>query len=136
MNKRILIIDDEETVRELLVKVFKQAGFESYSAADSHDALEMISQTNFQVFFIDLSMPGMSGIELVRILRKEMPVSFFFAMTGFTSVYDLVRCREAGFDDYFSKPLDLKQITDCVNEAFVKIDRWRQPGKKPDSITL
>jgi len=68
----------------------------------------------------------MNGIELCKRLKRERPTAFFFAITGFSSVFDLVKCREAGFDDYFIKPITIKDIVEAVEEAINRIARWKK----------
>jgi len=125
-ERRILIVDDEESIRELLTKAFEEAGYEPTCVASAEEALEMAKNNHFQVYFLDLLLPGMNGVELCRRIRKAKPTAFIFAMTGYASVFDLVQCREAGFDDYFPKPFKIQLLTQTAKESFAKLDRWRK----------
>ena len=121
-----MIVDDEEAIITLMVHAFSRAGYDTISAQSGEDALKILEQDKIQVMFLDLNMPGMDGIELCRIIRKDMPMAMIFAITGYASLFELADCREAGFDDYFKKPADIKTLVSAVEKAFQKIDRWKK----------
>jgi len=126
LKQKILVVDDLESIRDLLHDAFLKEGFEVYTAESSEEALPIIYRENIQVHFYDLHLPGMNGIELCRAVRKKRPVDLIFAMTGHPSIYALVECREAGFDDYFIKPFDLRIIIENTKRAFETIKRWKR----------
>ena len=76
--------------------------------------------------FFDLSMPDMNGLELCCQVRQSRPVDLIFALTGYSSLFELAECRGIGFDDYFTKPADLKLLKQVVEDAFEKQRRWRR----------
>ena len=94
--------------------------------AGCRKAIEFVKNKKIDIYFLDINLPGMNGIELCKRLKRERPTAFFFAITGFSSVFDLVKCREAGFDDYFIKPITIKDIVEAVEEAINRIARWKK----------
>jgi len=126
MKQKILIVDDLESIRELMRDTFSKKGFEVYTAESSEEALPIINSENVQIHFYDLHLPGMNGTELCREVRKKRPVDLIYAMTGHPSIYALVECREAGFDDYFIKPFDIRIIIDTTERAVETIERWKR----------
>jgi len=68
----------------------------------------------------------MNGIELCRQIKKDKPVSIIYAITGWTGLFEVEECREAGFDDYFTKPFQLDVLFKAVDDAFEKLDRWKR----------
>jgi CheY-like chemotaxis protein len=70
-------------------------------------------------------MPGMNGIQLCKEIRKINPMSIIHAVTGYASLFELTDCREAGFDDYYTKPVKLELLYRAAEEAFNKIERWK-----------
>ncbi|MCP4724205.1 MAG: response regulator [bacterium] len=127
MDKRkILVIDDEKSIRDLFEKVFKGEGYEVITAETAEHALEIYENSGIHVLFIDLQLPGMNGLDLCRIIKEKDPVSICHAVTGYTSVYDLVECREVGFDDYFVKPVRIEALLNAAMEAFEKLGRWKK----------
>ena len=71
-------------------------------------------------------MPGMNGVELCREMRRRWPWCIVLAVTAYASVYELVACREAGFEDYFVKPVEMEELLTSVAYAFKKIGHWKQ----------
>ncbi len=126
MKNKILIVDDMESIRELLRDAFTKVGFDVFTAESSEEAFPIINKENIQVHFYDLHLPGMNGIDLCIEVRKKRPVDLIFAMTGHPSIYALVECREAGFDDYFIKPFDLRLILETTERAFDSLKRWKK----------
>ncbi|MEA1968722.1 MAG: response regulator, partial [Thermodesulfobacteriota bacterium] len=126
IQNKILIVDDEKAIITLMEQFFSRAGYEVRSAESGEDALELLQKDIIQVMFLDLNMPGMNGIELCRAIRKDMPMAMIFAVTGYASLFELSDCREAGFDDYFKKPIKIKTLIDAAENAFEKINRWKK----------
>ena len=125
MNGRILVVDDDISVRDLFQTVFVDAGYEVVLAESGEEALSILQKQDINVIFLDLKLFGMNGIELCRLIRKFKPVSLIYAMTGWGALNDIEECREACFDDYFNKPVSLYAILKAVEDAFEKLDRWR-----------
>ena len=86
--------------------------------------MAILEQEKFPLLLLDLNLPGIDGIELCKRVRKLLPISIIIAITGYASMFHLLDCREAGFDDYFIKPVPIKTLLDEVELAFKKIDRW------------
>jgi len=126
MTKRVLVVDDEAPIRELMTEALSRSGCEVVTAASGEEALERLRQGNLQVMLLDLKLPGMDGVELARRIKRERPMAIMYAMTGYSSLFELADCREAGFDDYFLKPLRLEDISTAINQAFEKLERWRR----------
>ncbi len=126
MKGKILIVDDEASVRELFSGVFTDEDYEVIAAEDGSQALEILKKDNIDVIFLDLKLFGMNGIDLCRQIRETKPVSMIFAITGWAPLFEIEECREAGFDDYFEKPLDMDMLLDIVTDAFKKLKRWKR----------
>ncbi len=125
-KQKILVVDDEAGIRSMFRQSFNRAGYAVQTAASAEEALDHLEHENMDVMFFDLDLPGMDGIELCRLIRKDRPMAIIYAVTGYASLFELADCREAGFDDYFIKPTDIKNLITCAKEAFAKIDRWKQ----------
>lgn len=126
IEKKILVVDDEEIIREMLKEAFTKADYAVQIAGSGEEALKTLEADNIQVMFLDLKMGEMDGLELCRRIRKDRPLAFIFAMTGYSSLFDLVECREAGFDDYFIKPINLEIFFNTARDAFEKLNRWKK----------
>jgi len=129
MDKTILIVDDAAPVRELLSSALSKRGYSITAVESAQAALDKLQGNYFHVMFIDLHMPDMSGVELCEKIRRNYPLCFMYAMTAYVSIFALTECREAGFDDYFVKPVNIDMFDRAAKEAFEKIQRWSsKPG--------
>lgn len=126
MNNKILVVDDELSIRKLLDKAFSKKGYDIVTAESGEEALKILDGENIQVMFLDLKLPGINGIELCRQIRKDNSIACIYAMTGFGSLFELSDCRDAGFDDYFLKPVDLEVFIKTAEDAFSKLERWKK----------
>lgn len=126
---KILVVDDEVSMRELMESFFKEAGYEVFLAEGAKEALVILQLNDIDVIFLDLKLFGMNGIELCRQIRKTKPVPMIYAMTGWSALFEIEECREAGFDDYFEKPLDMDELLVVVERAFERLGRWKNRYK-------
>ena len=136
--KSILIVDDDEFIRLAYKKTFAKSEFQVQTAGNAEEALAIMRQAPADVLFLDLDLPGMNGVELGQEIHRHWPSSILIAVTGFTSIFELVRCREAGFDDYFTKPVGTRQLMAAATEAVKKLDRWKELSGAPqldDDVT-
>ena len=116
---RILIVDDEPLNVDYLEQELEGRGFETESAANGLEALERVAASPPDLVLLDVMMPGMDGISLLRILKADpetrlMPVVL---MTALNAVEDRVRGIEAGADDFLSKPVDERELLARINTA-------------------
>jgi len=125
-EKRILVVDDEEPIRDLFECAFTRAGYSVRTADSAEKALEIVQNTPFWVLFLDLNLPGMNGVDLCRRIRQEYPMAIPIAVTGYASLFELTDCRSAGFEDYFTKPVNLAELLDAAEQAFRKLERWKK----------
>ncbi|MBM4309904.1 MAG: response regulator [Deltaproteobacteria bacterium] len=129
MEKTVLIVDDAAPVRELLASALSKRGYTVTAVDSAQAALDRLQESYFHVMFVDLHMPDMSGVELCEKIRRNYPLAFIYAMTAYVSIFALTECRQAGFDDYFVKPVNIDLFDRAAKEAFEKIKRWSsRPG--------
>jgi CheY-like chemotaxis protein len=122
----MMIVDDEVSIRDLFLSAFSDAGYSVHLAENGEQALRILKQQEIDLIFLDLKLFGMNGIELCRQIKKDKPVSIIYAITGWTGLFEVEECREAGFDDYFTKPFQLDALFRAVEDAFEKLDRWKR----------
>ena len=125
-DKKVLVVDDEPDLRDLYSQAFRKSGYDVKVAESAEKAMAMFRMERFFVVFLDLNLPGMSGIELCRRLKEESQMIIPYAVTGYASMYELTNCREAGFEDYFTKPVRLNLLEQAADHAFRKLERWTQ----------
>ena len=124
-SKKILVVDDENTIRDLLEYSLGKAGYSVRSAASGDEALEILGQESIPVMFIDLGLDvgAMNGFELCEQIRKKNSNAIIYALTGYAQLFDPNEFRKAGFDDYFAKPVNVEAICQVLRNSFEKIDR-------------
>ncbi|MCP4725311.1 MAG: response regulator [bacterium] len=120
-NNKILVVDDDEGIRKLFVEVFTQYGFNVSSAENGKDALALLEDEKIQVMFLDLKMPGMSGVELCGRIRRKYPDAQIFAVTGFFNEFEPDDLKNAGFNEYFFKPVVLTELVETAQKAFASL---------------
>jgi len=114
---KILIVDDELSVRDSLNKWFREEGYEVHTAEDANEALTRIAETKFDAALLDIKMRGTDGIELQKRLHEIDPELISIMMTGYASVETAVEALKNGAYDYVTKPLDPDEIAHIVKNA-------------------
>ena len=114
---RLLIVDDELSVRDSLGKWFREEGYEIGTAESASDALTRMAEGKWDLALLDIRMRGTDGIELQRRLHQMDPDLTVIMMTGYASVETAVAALKNGAYDYVSKPLDPDEIAHLVKKA-------------------
>jgi DNA-binding NtrC family response regulator len=114
---KMLIVDDELSVRDSLGKWFHEEGYEVGTAEDASDALTRMAETKWDVALLDIKMRGTDGIELQRRMHEIDPELTVIMMTGYASVETAVTALKNGAYDYVTKPLDPDEIAHLVKKA-------------------
>lgn len=100
----IMVVDDERIVRESLYHWFKKGGYNVDTAASGNEALEKLAQFPFELLFVDIKMPGMSGLELLEKVKTEYPNTVVIIITAYGSIESAVEAMKMGASDYLMKP--------------------------------
>jgi DNA-binding NtrC family response regulator len=113
----ILIVDDEESVRDSLYNWFLEDGYEVECAEDAKQALSMLESRSFDIILADLKMPGMDGLEMQRRIRALDKEAIVIIMTAFASVDSAVKALKDGAYDYITKPFDPDDLSHLIRNA-------------------
>lgn len=114
---KILVVDDELFVRELLEEYFAKLDFEVLVAGSGPAALKMVAENRFKVALIDLKMSDMDGIEVLRRIRDLDENLIVILMTGYPTVESSVEAMRIGAYDYVIKPFRLNELKDIISRA-------------------
>jgi two-component system, NtrC family, response regulator HydG len=114
---KMLIVDDELSVRDSLAKWFREEGYDVGTAENASDALLRLAETKWDLGLLDIKMRGTDGIELQRRIHELDPEMVVIMMTGYASVETAVAALKNGAYDYVTKPLDPDEIAHLVNKA-------------------
>ena len=124
---RILLVEDEAELREPLAERLKSEGYTVDQAADGRDGLFLGREYAIDLGIIDIGLPKLSGIELIRVLRKEDKNFPILILTARGNWQDKVEGLEAGADDYLVKPFHIEELLARVNALLRRSAGWSQP---------
>lgn len=123
-TKKILIVDDEQNVRQLLSKVLKKEGYKTYTACDGKEGLELLQNTGIDIVISDIRMPNMDGIEFLHNVKAVDPDIGFILITAFATTETAIDALKSGAQDYVTKPFDISEIVTAVR----KVAAAAEPG--------
>lgn len=107
---RVLIIEDEESIRRLIAYDLKVSGYQVNKASNGLDGLQEALKHPYDVILIDWMLPGLDGLSIVRELRSKDIDSILIMLTAKDEETDILECFEAGIDDYITKPFSPRQL--------------------------
>ena len=114
---RILVVDDEESIRIMLRAVLEEEGYEIIEAADGPEAVKAVEQDPLDLILLDIRMTTMDGIETLTEIRKISPFVPVLMMTAYATVKTAVEALKAGAFEYLAKPLDIEELKILVQKA-------------------
>jgi DNA-binding NarL/FixJ family response regulator len=126
MNKSILLIDDEEIIRETLGNDLKEAGYDVCTDRSGEDAIICFQKKLQDLVIVDLIMGGMSGIDTIKAIRNLRPTSKIIILTGYGTRESAIEALRLGVSDYLIKPCDRKEL---LKKVFDLLD----PNRRPES---
>jgi len=110
MNEHILIVDDEEMIRSLLASALEQESYICHQASNVDEAFEQLEEQPVELVISDIMMPGRSGVELLRDLKKVNPDIAVLMITGLSDMNTAMECVHLGADDYITKPFGISRV--------------------------
>ena len=113
----ILIIDDDPVACRLFKKIIGKEGYRVLSATDAAKGLRLIKEKSPDLVFLDIKLPRIDGIELLRRIRKANQDVIVIMLTGFATLDTARKAMELGAHDYVTKPFDLEAIKASIRDA-------------------
>jgi two-component system, NtrC family, response regulator PilR len=120
LPKRMLVVDDEKSVRDLLAEYLNEYGYDVTCAANGQDALQIYKQGQFDVVMSDLNMAPMDGLELLNKVKEINPDVLFIMITGYPSITSSIEAIKKGARDYITKPFNIDEIRVKVERALLE----------------
>ena len=117
---KILIVEDEAPLRELLEMELSRSGYKVAAAADGEEGLDKYRQEVFNVVLLDMRMPGMDGVEVLKQMRTESTIPEVIVFTGHGTIETAVECIKRGAYDYLTKPVKLDELEMVIDKAYEK----------------
>lgn len=138
MQNHILVVDDEEKVREACREFLEEAGYKVTVASDGQEALEKMDYEDFDLYLVDIAMPGLSGFELMNRIKQKQPLAVVIILTGFSSIEGAIKAVHAGAFQYLSKPIDADELLNVVKKGlqysldlYGPLQKIFEPGAEP-----
>lgn len=117
MSGKILVIDDDEIVRDVLVRHLSHQGYEIVESSNGLRGLEIFKAEKFDLVILDVVMPGISGIDILKEMQRFSPRSVVILITAYGSIENAVDAMKAGAFDYITKPFNLSDVTFAVKRG-------------------
>jgi two-component system, NtrC family, sensor kinase len=118
LDKKILIVDDETVIRDILCRILTERGYRVDTAASGIEGLDKIQSSKYEAYIFDIKMPGVDGMDMYEIIGTRYPdmVDRVMFITGDTITKSTLNFLEATGREYFSKPLDFARLITAVEE--------------------
>ncbi len=125
---RVLVVDDEADIRLGLRRLLATLGIEAREAESGEAALARLDEQEVDLVVTDLMMPGMTGVELLELVKRRRPETVVVLLTGFGTVQTAVQCLQAGAAHFLTKPFDNDEILGLVRRLGGQILAQRRPA--------
>lgn len=116
--KKLLIVDDQPGIRLLLEELFKKENYQTTSAQNGGEALQFIADDEPDCVLLDMKMPGIDGIEVLKRIKEDKPNIPVIMMTAYGELELTEKALGLGAEKYFTKPFDIFEVRDAVNTLF------------------
>jgi len=126
----VLIVDDEEVVRRAHLRSLADTGCLARAAGDGVEAIRVMEQQPFDVVLLDLRMPGLDGMDVLKTIKTRWPDSEVVVITGFPSIESAKEAVRLGAHNYIAKPVGPDDVIRAANEAITQ-KRWALRSEKP-----
>jgi len=133
-KEKLLIVDDDALTQEVLRRNLKSEGYEIYTASSVPMAIDILGEKVVDLVITDLKMPGVSGLDLVRHVRENLPDMEVMMITGYATVEGAVEAVKTGAEEYLAKPFTDDELIVAVARTLEKLHRRRAASaivKKP-----
>jgi len=135
MTERILVVEDEVSIRETIAYNLSREGFQVEQAADGNVAIEIARTTKPDALILDIMLPGKDGLEVCRILRKESNVPILM-LTARADEIDKIVGLEIGADDYMVKPFSMRELMTRVKALLRRVRLMREESSDSSHLRL
>jgi DNA-binding NtrC family response regulator len=119
---RVMLVDDEEGFLLTTKKLLERKGIHVITAASGHEALDKLTGESIHVVILDVKMPGMDGVAVLKAIKSRYPLVQVVMLTGHGTVDSALDGLQSGATDYLMKPIDIDELIAKADEAFA---RWR-----------
>jgi len=115
-NARIIIVDDDENIRKTMKTILEDEGYAVDLAATGNEAIEMTQKTAYNIALLDIRLPDMEGVELLKLIKDNVPRTRKIMVTGYPSTQNAISALNKNADAYLVKPVDVEKLLNMVKE--------------------
>jgi DNA-binding NtrC family response regulator len=115
-HARILVVDDDESIRNTLKTILEDEGYIVDLAATGRDAIKRTEETAYNVALIDIRLPDLEGVELLKLMKDTVPRTRKIMVTGYPSMQNAITALNKNADGYMIKPVDIEKLLNTVKE--------------------
>ena len=130
---RLLVVEDEKKLCDMIAKSLHQSGYEVDVCNDGEEALDMIYAEMYDLIVLDLNLPGVDGMEILRELRKEDEETKVLILSARSQIADKIEGLDAGANDYMEKPFHLQELEEKSDETKIHTEKCL-PGMQRHSV--
>ncbi len=116
-KSRILVVDDEDSLRTILSSELTSVGYEVSTAPDGEEAISMVQNKKFDLVLLDIKMPKVDGFEALKFIKKTYPAMKVIMLTGFADLKNAIESKKHGAEDFVSKPYDLVDLLTTIERV-------------------
>ena len=117
---KILLVDDDETIRSTMRAILEDEGYSVDSASNGKEAIKKTQEKSYNLALLDIRLPDMEGVELLKLMKEPMPRMRKIMVTGFPSLQNAVEAVNKNADAYLIKPVDVDKLLATVKEQLEK----------------
>lgn len=132
MKIRILLVDDEQDFVESLAERLLLRDFDVVTTLNGIDAIKIVKDREFDVIFLDVKMPGMDGIEVLKQIKKLKPLPQVIMLTGNATVETAIEGMKVGAYDYIMKPVVTEDLIKLINKAYKIVEEQKEKIRKAE----
>ena len=115
-HARILIVDDDETIRTTMKAILEDEGYVVDLASTGEEGIQLTMKTTYNIALLDIRLPDMEGVELLKLMRDSVPRTRKIMVTGYPSMQNAIAALNKNADAYLLKPLDNEKLLNLVIE--------------------
>ena len=130
----VLVVDDQEPIRETMVITLRREGYETQAAESGEQALEIISRRHFDLVITDLRLAGMDGIRVLKQVKVKSPDTEVVVITGYGTIEGAVDAIKSGAYDYLTKPFQPEELTLVARRALERKDLSQKAGVLEEAV--
>jgi DNA-binding NtrC family response regulator len=125
-QSRILVVDDDETIRTTMKAILQDEGYTVDLAATGKEAIQKTQEKSYNVALLDIRLPDMEGVELLKLLKDGVPRTRKIMVTGYPSMQNAISALNKNADAYLLKPVDVEKLLNTVKQQLVDQENERK----------